>query len=526
MTELTVTEQKLAQATKRLQESIQSRQRLERQYERDTQRLNTFIGSFFQTVLGVDSVLDQKLLKLRGQLQKNPSVDSIEAALEDINDYAQSQQLQIQRLLKDGYDILEHLANSRNEKLLPTPILTSIKQTLALPALSVTSITPLLVNVIHGLQQTYQQFATKNAVNDGDNNPTAAIESISLERLKQWRKELINLLSMLDFGSRDEVSLQTIRQKLTQQLSRDQLLEQCIKLIRIVLASIREERKSAQHFLSELTDTLTSLQQTVATSKESQQLGNQQQNSLTDKLTSNVQALSNTIEHASDLVVLKQQVQQQLRKLAETVQQKKQLEEAQQRKLSNQFSELESRAKDFQQQAKEYKKRLSEQRFKSLQDSLTRLPNRAAFEERFALEYKRWQKTKAPLVVAIADVDHFKRINDNYGHTAGDKTLQVIANVLKKSLGQAAFISRYGGEEFVMLLADSDSDSALKLLERARTTVREIPFRFKNEDISITISFGMADFQSSLDTMSSVFEKADNALYKAKSEGRDIVIRA
>jgi diguanylate cyclase (GGDEF)-like protein len=138
-------------------------------------------------------------------------------------------------------------------------------------------------------------------------------------------------------------------------------------------------------------------------------------------------------------------------------------------------------------------------------------------------EFRRIQHNESALWIAIADIDHFKSINDSFGHSTGDKTLQVIAMALKNSLRDTEFVARYGGEEFVLLIPDVSTKDITQLLNRVREKIKNIPFKFKNQRITVTLSIGAAQVLNGehiLDT----FERADAALYKAKHESRDRVI--
>ncbi len=120
----------------------------------------------------------------------------------------------------------------------------------------------------------------------------------------------------------------------------------------------------------------------------------------------------------------------------------------------------------------------------------------------------------------VIDVDHFKSINDRFGHTAGDITLQVIAKALQKSVRQSDFIARYGGEEFVLLMPGLSLLNAAQPLEKLRKVIKNIPFKFREKEIEITISLGATQFKKG-DTPLKAFDRADDALYEAKKTGRD-----
>jgi diguanylate cyclase (GGDEF)-like protein len=183
---------------------------------------------------------------------------------------------------------------------------------------------------------------------------------------------------------------------------------------------------------------------------------------------------------------------------------------------------MEAKLRLMKEETAEYKKRLTIQKHKLFLDSLTQVHNRAALDERLELEYKRWLRYNTPLCLAIIDIDHFKHINDNYGHMAGDKALKVVAKALQGALRDTDFIARFGGEEFVVLLPNINPDKFQKPLETLRQTIKSIPFRFRDARVEITISIGATLFREG-DHTTDAFERADKALYSSKNSGRDQV---
>jgi diguanylate cyclase len=133
----------------------------------------------------------------------------------------------------------------------------------------------------------------------------------------------------------------------------------------------------------------------------------------------------------------------------------------------------------MEQEAQGYREHLEVQRQKALLDPLTGLPNRAAWSERLDQEVNLWHQRGNSLSLAMLDLDHFKRINDGYGHLAGDKVLKIIASVLRKRLRASDFIARFGGEEFVMLMPNSSLTDALAAGEVLRAAIEACPFHFK-----------------------------------------------
>ena len=135
-------------------------------------------------------------------------------------------------------------------------------------------------------------------------------------------------------------------------------------------------------------------------------------------------------------------------------------------------------------------------------------------------EIARHKRFTTPLVLAVWDVDHFKKVNDRFGHRAGDKVLRTIAAALRDGIRETDFLARYGGEEFVLLMTGSALDECLPVAERLRSAVAATGFHFRGQAVTITASCGLAEFDKA-ETVEQWFERADKALYRAKQSGRN-----
>ncbi len=158
-------------------------------------------------------------------------------------------------------------------------------------------------------------------------------------------------------------------------------------------------------------------------------------------------------------------------------------------------------------------------------DDLTRLYNRKYFVRRLGEEFKRAKRYNGSLSCMMIDLDNFKRINDTYGHQAGDKVLKDIAEVLKDGVRETDMIARYGGEEFSVILPNSVREDALRLAERLRSAVRNFRFACIKEGEMITVSIGVTTYpHPDITDVDGLIRKADSALYKAKEGGKDSVV--
>ncbi len=159
-----------------------------------------------------------------------------------------------------------------------------------------------------------------------------------------------------------------------------------------------------------------------------------------------------------------------------------------------------------------------------LYDDLTKVYNRGAGLIRLNEEFARARRNCSTLSVAMVDADHFKDINDTYGHLVGDKALVHMASILKSGLRECDVLVRYGGEEFLVLLPDTGSSGATLSLDRLRCRLAEQKFFDNNSEIGLSISIGIAALSPLDNNPMDVIERADKALYSAKRSGRNRVV--
>ena len=167
------------------------------------------------------------------------------------------------------------------------------------------------------------------------------------------------------------------------------------------------------------------------------------------------------------------------------------------------------------------KRREEEIRALSLTDRLTGIANRRQLDEVLAAEYARARRYGANLAMVMADIDHFKSVNDEFGHNVGDTVIRTFARIIREQVRETDLAARFGGEEFVVLMPGTDADGAFQYADRIRT-------QFERETIPpiarpVTASFGITTLEPA-DTVVSLFKRADQALYEAKDSGRNRVV--
>ncbi len=157
-------------------------------------------------------------------------------------------------------------------------------------------------------------------------------------------------------------------------------------------------------------------------------------------------------------------------------------------------------------------------------DPLTGLFTRRVFDEKLDEEILVSARTKKPLSIIIFDIDHFKKINDNYGHQAGDEVLKKVAVTTMKNVREVDFVARYGGEEFVVILPHTSKLEAYNVAEGIRKAIKNLEFNFDNRILKVSVSIGICEFPSEATSKNQLIRIADERLYKAKNMGRDRII--
>lgn len=154
-------------------------------------------------------------------------------------------------------------------------------------------------------------------------------------------------------------------------------------------------------------------------------------------------------------------------------------------------------------------------------DSLTFLMNRRTIIKELQDEVLRAERYHSMLSVSIVDVDNFKAVNDTHGHPIGDEVLRQVAYQLRESIRHPDLVGRYGGEEFLIILPNSDSKAAAEQATRLCRQIRETIVHVKEHEVNVTLSIGVAQFRAGVDTWDTLLSRADNAMYEAKVNGRD-----
>jgi diguanylate cyclase len=357
----------------------------------------------------------------------------------------------------------------------------------------------------------------------GEDGPYAlpyAVEPPYSQVAEHIEHTLIGLLDDLSLPERHKAQALEMRERVARGLNWYELIPVLDDLAVLMLAITDSGQHEFETYLQQLNERLEGFQSHLHEASAGHADNSSAARELDSQLREHVDGLQSSVQGAADVDSLKHILENRLEGLLVTMDEHKHERDRREQELAGRLQGLSERVANMEQEALGYREHLEEQRQKALLDPLTGLPNRAAWSERVEREMLEWQVHGGHLAMAILDLDHFKRINDSYGHLAGDKVLKIVADQLRKRLRGHDFIARFGGEEFVLLLPQTSPAAAAQIAEVLRATVEACPFHFKGERVVITTSIGLGAFRPG-ERGDQVLKRADAALYRAKESGRN-----
>ncbi|ORU91646.1 MAG: diguanylate cyclase [Cycloclasticus sp. symbiont of Bathymodiolus heckerae] len=241
---------------------------------------------------------------------------------------------------------------------------------------------------------------------------------------------------------------------------------------------------------------------------------------LTELMGGQINTIQDSVLQAESLSTLKSLLTDRLGVLNKTVTDFAETEEGRAKQAEKRMERAIKKLSKVESEVSGLKTSLNQAHEQAFIDALTGVKNRRAYNERIGIEFKRWKRNKEPLALAVMDIDHFKKINDTYGHPIGDKVLRTISQLIDKKVRDSDFFGRVGGEEFAVIFTGSEFNNVIKRLNEFRKSIESCKFGSKGKRIVITMSVGCALFGEG-DTPESVYERGDRALYKAKQTGRN-----
>ncbi|SEK83601.1 diguanylate cyclase (GGDEF) domain-containing protein [Colwellia chukchiensis] len=542
MTDKAVSDKAISRLKARLDRAVSARGELEQALSAQSALLIGFITKLSLACRGKDLSLDNKLAKLRATLKKSTNFSDLEREIASISpllhQHIAQQEVDLkalqENLLLSALSVQKSQTTNAGSQRQLKQLIDKTKR----GASSLNQYLPLINEFILFFQNALLslQAASTSASSDNDNKVTPENNNADVADnlgkasgnnldviTKETQERFNSILNTLVNTSKHKADISKVKSSLTEQLPTHKLLTKCLHVFDLVLDELQQERASAKAFLSTLSEALHSVNSSVTSTITSINASNTEHDALNLELKTHIKTISDDINGTNSLLDMKTGVNNHLQSIVKTLAKKNQLEAEQRLALNDKLNKMSAQISRLESESESFEKRIKEQQIKSMQDGLTKLANRAAFDEFFAMQMVHYHHQSFDLAITVIDLDDFKRINDTYGHSAGDKTLKAIAKTLMDVIAEDAFICRYGGEEFVLIFQGFDKVTVINKLNILRKKVASLPFTFKGNRVSISLSLGVTFVQAG-DNIHSAFERADAALYRAKHDGKNRVI--
>jgi len=471
---------------------------------------------------GFSTTIDNELKILRGHLSGTPNFTLAAVSIDKLNSAIQHQDLTLKKYNANALSSLESTMKSLQRVVFEDAELRE-KSTKSLITLNQPLRDIFSLYSQFEVALTLHQAALNNKIETIEPEKVTSGASTTGDLYESILEELNQLIVSYAQRKPNDAHLADIKARLATGMSDDQLLQSCVVILRMIVQDAMSEASITGKVIQGLHNSLGNVGKDIKRSIDGSQHQHEQRQATHAQLQSHLDTIEEAVSESESFEALKQQTQYCVKNLTETLSEQMKADTDGQEVLMQLFTSMQSQIETLQKQTSVYKKKLAEQLILSQTDPLTRLPNRQAYNDKLQRAYTKWQKTQGSLAIAVLDIDHFKSINDQFGHAAGDKTLQIVGRHLKKHVSNDEFIARWGGEEFIMLIPQDDIALLKEKLETMRTNLAALPFKFKDEKVSITASFGVACFKDG-DTPEMAFERADKCLYEAKRNGRNCVI--
>lgn len=301
------------------------------------------------------------------------------------------------------------------------------------------------------------------------------------------------------------------------------VLERVIAEIRGLIQRISSDKQELQQLMQEVGEELGGISQVLGEEHSGLKEGREQALALHDAMDAGVEQIQSRIAQESDITRLKTDVSQSLESIRKGISEFIERDAERFSLAETRNEELRSRIEKMEAETEQLQEKLNRNREKLMRDTLTGVHSRLAYDEMMAQEMSRFRRYKETFCLVMLDIDFFKRVNDTFGHAAGDKALQSVASIVGERIRETDYLFRVGGEEFVLLLPRTVVSAASPLVEAIRVAVEESEFHYENQPVTITLSAGLTAVHDD-DTPETLFARADDAMYRAKKAGRNRLV--
>ncbi len=337
------------------------------------------------------------------------------------------------------------------------------------------------------------------------------------------REVLLGLLEQVELPAEAQERLAALRERVAGGIDAEGLagvLASLAGLIGELRAEMRRERLDMEAFLAGLSERLGHIDGALAASLAEQAASLDGSRDLERSVAGQIDGMRGEVAAAADLEDLRRAVERRLLAIAEHVEHHLGEENERFERANRRIERLEADLHETREETERLRARIEEEQERASHDGLTGVANRAAFDERLAAEHARVARYGGTFTVLFWDLDHFKAINDTWGHEAGDRVLCTVARLLERELRASDLLARYGGEEFVILMPETDLEGALQVAEKLRAAVAGANFHYRDQPVPVTASCGAAELRRG-ESVAELLRRADAALYAAKQAGRN-----
>ena len=284
-----------------------------------------------------------------------------------------------------------------------------------------------------------------------------------------------------------------------------------------------EDTDYSNDFLFELSKDLYQMEQQLSTYQEFNKEGCQISNKFYADILSHTTEINNVLDPNKSESGIRGLILLKLTMISESIDEKRKLDELRAVESEAKIVGLQNNLKSYERELLQIRKRSESLEKEVLLDELTQISNRRSYDLQIKECLREYKRTSKRFSLILIDIDHFKKINDNYGHKAGDKCLKEIAQRIKSTLRKSDFLARYGGEELIVILSGCDSKRAQNIAEKIRRRIENTRFYYHDETIPVTVSLGVTEVMPSDTEPEAPFIRVDEAMYRAKKGGRNKV---
>ncbi len=351
----------------------------------------------------------------------------------------------------------------------------------------------------------------------------AVVDNTQIDSLKSTADEIIQLLRQITPSKQSSSNYADLINQLETGLDIDTLPSVIVKITQFIESALAVKGDDFSRYLQGLNKQLFEVQGFLSKTQTVDCRSAKVRHIADGKVRDSVASIRQKVQQATEVEVLQKQLAVQLNQIVGAMDSLQNEERNRENHLLDNYNALKQRVSSMEKEAEKVQEFVKEERKQARQDALTGLPNRSAYNEIMAHQIENCKRYNQVLSLIVCDLDHFKHVNDSYGHLAGDKVLSLVAKILCKGTRSADFVTRYGGEEFAIVIPSTHAEQAAKAMDKIRRNICKSPFNYKGEPISISMSFGVSEARAD-DSIESLFSRADEALYKAKESGRNKVV--